>query len=297
MPGAFLDVNQRACEMLGYTRDELLNLTVTDISPPEEWEYAGKIIKELMQKSKILFESMQVRKDGAVFPVEVSANLFKEGERRVVLSHCRDITERKEFENRIRILLKETHHRVKNNMNTVYGLLYMQADELDDPESRSIIKNAALRVQSMMLLYDKIYQSESINELNIKEYLPPLIDEITGIFDSRVPVNTEINVEDIVLNAKTISAVGIILNELITNSMKYAFGSVSEGLIHLEVTRKGNEVTVFYYDNGPGLPESFSFDDSAGFGMQLVNMLVQQLKGTIKTEKGESARFIIRFGI
>jgi two-component sensor histidine kinase len=213
-----------------------------------------------------------------------------------------DITERKKSEERIssllqekELLLRETHHRVKNNMNTVYGLLYMQADEVKDPVSRTILKDAACRVQSMMLLYDKLYQSENINELNIKDYIPPMIEEITGIFDPRIPVKRKIIVDDIVLNAGTISALGIIINELITNSMKYAFDNVSEGLIHLEVTQKDNEVTVIYQDNGPGLPESFSFDDSEGFGMQLIKMLVQQIKGTIEIKKGESGRIIIRF--
>ena len=208
-----------------------------------------------------------------------------------------DITDRKKAEDKIQILLNETHHRVKNNMNTVYGLLYMQADEVEDPQSRSIIKDAAWRVQNMMLLYDKLYKSDNIHELNIKDYLTPLIEEIAGIFDPRIPVKRDIDIEEIVLNAKIISALGIIINELITNSMKYAFKNVSEGLIHLYVTRKDNEVTLIYFDNGPGLPESFNFENSPGFGMQLLKMMFQQIKGTIEVDKGESGRFTIRFSI
>jgi len=211
---------------------------------------------------------------------------------------------RKQNEDKIRallqekeLLLKETHHRVKNNMNTVRGLLYLQAEELSDPISKGIIKEAASRVQSMMVMYDKLYRSESHHEMNINDYLPSLIDEIIRIFDSRIPVKTDTTVDDVVLSAKALSALGIIINELITNSMKYAFDTLDEGLISLSLTHKNNKVTVVYRDNGPGLPESINFEDSTGFGMQLIAMLINQLGGDIRIERGEGTRFVLEFDV
>jgi PAS domain S-box-containing protein len=211
---------------------------------------------------------------------------------------------RKQNEDKIRallkekeLLLKETHHRIKNNMNTVHGLLYLQAEELTDPVSKGIIKEAAMRVQSMMVMYDKLYRSESHHEMNINDYLPSLVDEIIRIFDSRIPVKTDIHVDDVVLSAKVLSTLGIIINELITNSMKYAFGTLKEGLISLSMTMNDNTVIVVYRDNGPGLPESVDFDNSTGFGMQLIGMLVNQLGGSIRIDRGEGTRFILEFDV
>ena len=297
MPGAFIEANERACEMLQYTLDELLQLTVMEISPAEVWENMEEIIDELMRNGEMIFESKHVRKDGSIFTVEISAILFKDGERKIVLSHCRDITERKDAEDKIILLLKETHHRIKNNMNTVYGLLYMQAEELSDPVSRNIIMDAATRIQSMMVLYDKLYRAEDQHEMNVNDYLPALVDEIISIFDSRIPVKTDINVDDIVLSAKVISTLGIIINELITNSMKYAFNSTNEGLIVLLFTEKENKVAIVYRDNGPGIPESVNFENSTGFGMQLIGMLVNQLGGEISIDRGEAGGIIINFSI
>ena len=222
----------------------------------------------------------------------------------IIASRIGETLLRKQNEDKIKallkekeLLLKETHHRVKNNMNTVYGLLYMQSEELSDPVSKSIIMEAASRVQSMMVMYDKLYRAEDQHEMNVNDYLPSLVDEIIKIFDSRIPVKAEINVDDIVLSAKALSALGIIINELITNSMKYAFDHLNEGLISLSLRVKENQVTVVYSDNGPGIPESVDFDNSTGFGMQLIGILVQQLGGSIKIERDEGTRFILEFDL
>jgi PAS domain S-box-containing protein len=298
-------VNPKFEELTGYSIDEAVGRNPSMLQSGSTPDVVYRELWDTINSGEVWRGNFQNRKKNGEKYWEfatIAPILNQQGETINFMAIKEDITERKKAEERIstllqgkELLLKESHHRVKNNMNTVYGMLYMQAEELEEQKSRSIIKDAAWRVQSMMLLYDKLYQSESINELNIKDYIPPLIEEIAGIFDPRVQVKRKIIVDDIVLNAKTISALGIIINELITNSMKYAFNNVSDGLIYLEVAQKDNEVTVIYHDNGPGLPESFSFDDSEGFGMQLINMLVRQINGTIEVEKGESGRIIIRF--
>ncbi|HOP31188.1 MAG TPA: PAS domain S-box protein [Spirochaetota bacterium] len=301
-PGLFYEVNERACINLQYSREELLNLTVMDIAPEEAWEEAVMLTKKLMENRKLTFESKQKRKDGTVFPVEVSSSMFEQQGRMMTLSHARDITERKEADEKIKnllkekeLILKEAHHRIKNNMNTVYGLLYLQADAQDDPVCSSILIDAASRVQSMTLLYDKLYRSDSHQEVNVSHYLGQLVKEIVSIFDSSVPVRYQVDVEDFVLGTQTLSTLGIIVTELITNTMKYAFSGRSEGSLELQLAREGNEVTLHYSDNGIGLPESETFENSKGFGMQLISMLVEQIGGTAEIIRGGGTAFIIRF--
>ncbi|HPQ54616.1 MAG TPA: PAS domain S-box protein [Spirochaetota bacterium] len=219
-----------------------------------------------------------------------------------VFTLIEDITARKQNEERIKslldekeLLLKETHHRIKNNMNVVYSLLQLQANRVDNGVTKGVLDDAAGRVQSMAVLYDKLYRSDIQNELSMKDFLPSLIEEIIAVTPGAVPVTTDIRIEDIVVSAKILSSLGILLNELITNSMKYAFKDLEEGQISVSAVKKDNVVTITYRDNGAGLPEDVTLETSQGFGMQLINLLVRQIKGTVEIIREHGTGFVIRF--
>jgi PAS domain S-box-containing protein len=215
-----------------------------------------------------------------------------------------DVTERKQAEQKIKsllrekeILLTETHHRVKNNMNTIYGLLSLQSDELKDEECSGILNDSALRIKRMMILYDKLYRSDNYNEMSIKDFLEPLISEVLGLFSYRASIKADVDIEDFILNSKVLSPVGIIINEFITNSLKYAFNDKENGIINISAKRKENTITIIYGDNGAGLPDSVTFENSTGFGMQLAGMLTEQIGGAIRIERGEGTRFVLEFTV
>ncbi|PKL15978.1 MAG: hypothetical protein CVV49_18660 [Spirochaetae bacterium HGW-Spirochaetae-5] len=147
----------------------------------------------------------------------------------------------------------------------------------------------------MMILYDKLYRSDNYNEMSIKGFLEPLISEVLGLFSCRASIKAEVNIEDFMLNSKVLSPVGIILNEFITNSIKYAFNDKESGIISISVERKENAVTMIYQDNGAGLPDSVTFENPAGFGMKLADMLAEQIGGTIRIDRGEGTRFVLEF--
>ncbi len=195
------------------------------------------------------------------------------------------------------LLLKEVHHRIKNNMNTIKGLLYLQANSLDDPKSADVLLDAQSRVESMMILYDKLYQSPVFNELSINEYLPSLINQIVENFSNKSVVKVETELDDTVLNIKILQPLGIIINELLTNTMKYAFAGRDDGVIKVSAKLKGNTLNVIIADNGIGIPEAISIKNSTGFGMKLVGMLTEQIGGSIKIERGDGTRFVIEFGV
>jgi PAS domain S-box-containing protein len=213
-----------------------------------------------------------------------------------------DITERLLAEKKVEallaekeLILKETHHRIKNNMGTVSGLLRLQAGYQQDAAANTILNDAAGRVQSMMVLYDKLYHSEDFTDLNIKSFLSDLVGRIMGLFKTGREVQVDLAIEDFILGVKILSPLGIIINELITNSMKYAFDGASEGIIRVSANKTGTRVTLRYEDNGPGLPESTAGDAPSGFGMQLIALLVQQIKGTLDIGKGAGASYVIEF--
>ncbi len=213
-----------------------------------------------------------------------------------------DITERKLAEKRVQdllhekeIILKEAHHRIKNNLCAISGLLRLQAAEMEQHDCAEILLDAAGRVQSMMLLYEKLYHSGGSSELAITEYLPPLIGQILEIFDTCKKIRTTIEVEEFMLGAKSLSALGIVINEMMTNSIKYAFKDRALGSIRVAAHEQDALVTIEYEDDGVGLPESISLEDSTGFGMRLIGMLVEQLHGTIQIGREHGTRFVITF--
>jgi len=214
----------------------------------------------------------------------------------------RDITERKLADLQIRnllkekeVVLKEVHHRIKNNMNTIFGLLALEAESHDTPEVKNVLLDSAGRVQSMMVLYDRLYRSEIKSSVSAMDYFPSLIKEIVAIFPNAQDVSLTTELEDIELDADTLSQLGIIINELITNTMKYAFQGRSGGNIKIKASKEGRMVSIVYNDNGNGLPENVSCETSSGFGLQLVGMLVKQIRGCIRIERNGGTKFIIEF--
>jgi PAS domain S-box-containing protein len=213
-------------------------------------------------------------------------------------------TEQKKAETRIQsllaekeLILKEVHHRIKNNMNTLSSLLSLQAGTIPEPEVIRALEDARSRIHSMSLLYDKLYRSTDYSELSIREYLSSLVDDILENFPNNQKCTIEKKLQDFELDAKHLQPLGIIINELITNIMKYAFKDRETGLITVVATKSDRHIAVSVQDNGVGIPESVSFDGSTGFGLQLVQALTQQLKGTIRIERTDGTRIIVEFDL
>jgi PAS domain S-box-containing protein len=229
--------------------------------------------------------------------------LYREtGEVEQVAILTEDVTERKQAEDRVNTLLreketllKEVHHRIKNNMNTIASLLELQLDAQTDPAVRQALQDAEARVQSMMVLYDKLYRSETFDAISIRDYVPALLDQILELFPSQDSVKIQTHLEDIVLVPKLLYPLGIILNELTTNAMKYAFVGRSAGVLTVSASREDDRISIIFEDDGVGIPGSFSFEDPAGFGIQLVHLLVQQMQGSISMEGQNGTKFIITF--
>ena len=193
------------------------------------------------------------------------------------------------------ILLYEIHHRVKNNMNMVINLLTLQADELGDAQPSSVLRNAVGRIKSMGVLYDKLYRSESLTAISIREYLAALIKDIVTIFPDRYKVELDLNIEDIVVDVQRLSCVGMIVNELVFNSMKYAFNGKERGTISVDAHRTHAGVSIAIEDNGNGMPLIDTSRTPDTFGLKLVYGLTEQLCGTLAQEPCAGTRFVLEF--
>jgi PAS domain S-box-containing protein len=221
---------------------------------------------------------------------------------RVVGTH-RDITERKEKEAKIaallsekELILREVHHRVKNNMNAISSLLSLQSDASKNPDGAWALTEAANRVQAMIVLYEKLYQSSYYETLPVDDYLSELVDRIAATFPHDDSITVVKDIGHFEVHHKAMSDLGIIMNELLTNAFKYAFNGGSpertKKTIWVRAARKEHGALFEVADNGVGMDPKL-LAASPGFGFTLVNALTQQLKGDLRVETAAGTRFVL----
>ncbi|PKL15187.1 MAG: hypothetical protein CVV49_21795, partial [Spirochaetae bacterium HGW-Spirochaetae-5] len=184
-----------------------------------------------------------------------------------------------------------------NNMNTIKGLISLQIGNMNEPSSTALLEDVENRVQSMIILYDKLYCSENYRELSVKDYMEALTQEIVYNFPNRDIVKLETDIEDFILNVGLLAPLGIIVNELLTNIMKHAFTEKDSGIIRISTSLKENTATLIISDNGKGMPENVKFDGDTGFGLNLVTMLMEQIGGKINVERGNGTTFTLQFHV
>jgi len=245
------------------------------------------------------------RRDGSFFIGELKGSPI---DRKLgilgTLGLIRDITERKRAEAETDrqlaekvILLKEVHHRIKNNIASVSGLLSLRLQSITNPEAVAVLQDAIGRVNSMRLLYDKLLLSDGYEDISVKNYIESLADLVVALFPDKAKITLDKRIVDFQLDSKRLFPLGIIINELITNKMKYAFSGRETGKIKITLKKIDKQVKLIIEDNGNGLPDEFDINKSTGFGLTLVKMLSQQLGGNFSIEKRSGTRCTVEFNI
>jgi len=429
-PGRFIDVNQLACRMLGYSWDELLTMGPPDIIPTELHPLLGEIIRQAAIKESFLIETRLIRKDGTIFPVESSAHLITYEGKRIWLSHIRDITKRKQAEEALHaanlynrslieasldplvtigangkitdvnaateavtgytrteligtefsdyftepeqaragyeevfrvgsvhdhplelrhrnghvtsvlynasvyrdekgqvagvfaaardisarklaearlhaslrekeILLREIHHRVKNNMQVITGLLDLQAKSSGNKELIELLLDSQRRIRSMALVHEKFYDSKDFTRIDLTEYVRTLSQELFQSYKT-VPEKIDLIIQihrDVYMDINKVIPCGMILNELISNALKHAFPGDRKGELQIIIYEtKNTEVEIVIRDNGVSLPNDVDIHQPRTVGLYLVSGLVKnQLDGKIEVRRGAGTEFRIKF--
>lgn len=182
------------------------------------------------------------------------------------------------------LLLREVHHRIKNNMSVIASLLSLQADSVQEQSAKTALLEARNRVQSMSVLYDRLYRSDGANEMPLDEYLSPLIDKLVAMFPVDPYVKIEKKLDSIILNARLLFSLGIIVNELLTNAFKYAFKPGETGIVQVTAELQGDHVAVKVLDSGGRYPDDPGAAPSVGFGLQVVQLMTKQMGANFKIQ-------------
>jgi two-component sensor histidine kinase len=247
------------------------------------------------------------RADGSEFPVELWTSVVHndEGEPVALVGVARDITERKRTDENLRaslrekeVLLKEIHHRVKNNLQVISSLLSLQAEYLTDENMLRIMRDSQSRVKSMALVHEKLYQSHNLAEIDFGDYVHVLVMQLFRSYG--VPqdsIQMIITADAVALSVDRAIPCGIIVNELITNALKYAFPGGRKGKIEVELqSTPPGMIRLAIRDDGVGLPENVEFHKADSLGLTLVRMLTDQVQGQLSIPRTTvGAEFVLTF--
>jgi PAS domain S-box-containing protein len=195
------------------------------------------------------------------------------------------------------LLLKEVHHRVKNNMQVISSLLNIQAETVADSAFTELLGESQQRIKSMSLIHENLYQSDNLLEIDFEDYINMLANSLHRFYSvPGVIVSLDIQVDNVALDIETAVPCGLIINELISNSLKHAFkGREGKGQIYVHFRSVGCQYVLTIGDNGGGLPKDFSLDSTSSMGMEIVTILTQQIDGKLNFENNEGAHFEIAF--
>jgi PAS domain S-box-containing protein len=305
LKGQFIKVNRALCKMLGYSEEELLSKTFSEITHPDDVQTGLDATKRLVsgEETYTVIEKRYVRKDGQLINVIISPAIIRDSDDnpQYFVALFQDITERKKAERKVaaslqekEVLLTEIHHRVKNNMAIVSSLLRLQSRYSSNSEIKRLLKDSRNRIKSMALVHEKLYESESLSNVNVQGYVKELATHLLDTYTTK-KIRVLHEIDDIELDIDHIIPMGLILNELLSNSIEHAFSGVKSPEIGINLSASEGVANLIYSDNGAGLPKELSLQNAQSFGLKIVSMLPSQLKGSINLDETNRARFTLSF--
>ena len=297
--GNILFANDSIVKMFGYsTKEEIEDMNISSLYKNSDDRYI--ILNKLNQDGKLEdYEVDMVKKNGSILNILASAT--KNGE--TISGMTMDITYKIKAENEIKkslqvkdMLLKEIHHRVKNNLMVISSLLSLQSRYIKDEASKSIFKDSQNRARSMALIHELLYQSNDLKRINFGSYVNKLTNELFSVYVTDPNnIKLDMDIDDVMLDINTAIPLGLIVNELVSNSMKHAFPNNKLGKIDVKFKLSDGNYTLIVSDNGVGFPQDYNIQNSDSLGLKIVNSLTEQIDGEIKIQVSNGTKFTINF--
>lgn len=317
-----LNVNKSAYEyvspavkkVLGYSDDILLKEGpefIFNRIHPEDLEKLDNELEQIKGETPVSNFSHAVEyriknKDGDYIWVNNNRSVFlDEGKNaHTVVGSVRNINERKKYEKKINeslkekeILLQEIHHRVKNNLAIITSLLELQKDEIDDEQMLNIFSKSQSRIKSIAMVHEKLYQTDTLSQVDMSTYIEEFSQILSKAYQSdQQKIEVQLNLQQVHLDINDAVPCGLIFNELANNAFKHAFTNINKGVLKVTLASDNGNVRLSVADNGHGMPENFSFDNTQSLGMTLLKTLTKQINGDISiSSKNGWTEFTITF--
>ncbi|MDX1586044.1 MAG: PAS domain S-box protein [Balneolaceae bacterium] len=290
--GEIVFINEAGAHLYGADKpEEVIGKSVFEFSHPGYVDEIRERIQKIEQDKEIeeAHDHKIICLDGQIRDVEINSIPIEYQGQEAIQTVLFDVTDRKKKEQIIEasliekeVLLKEIHHRVKNNMAVISGLLELQSMNSDDEELNKLLKESQLRIHSMAMIHEKLYQTETFSDVEFGSYVRELVQTITDTIDtSEEEIEVNYDLGSVRLNINQAIPAALILNEVVVNSFKHAFEEGRSGIIEISVSREEENVVVEVTDNGKGLPEDFNLKESQSLGTTLIHTLSSQLQGEL----------------
>lgn len=303
----FKTVNDQFCKLTGYSPEELRSLSILDIVHPEDIKINQGKVQSLLdgEINQHRTEKRYIRKDGKIVWINLSLSLVRDEEGHPInfISMIEDITERRQAQKEMevsleekKILIREIHQRLNNNLQLLSKLFEIQFSDWEDEYSVKPSKTNQNRVNAIALIHEKLFQSEDFAIIDLKEYILSLITHLTKSYHvDRELIKFEVITENSILDVDSAIPACLIINELVTNSIIHAFPPKTAGKIKIILKSENEHYVLIVTDNGSGFLKEQENLNKRKNGLNLVEILVRQLKGKIESDKSQGTKFIIEF--
>ena len=305
--GKIIFFNKSLTNIFGYSKEELNGKPLTILMPTRfKKGYLNKLQTfNQSGKHRLIGKTVTtigLKKDKTEFPFEMSLSAWKSEGKIYFTSIIRDLSERQKANEKIKksleekeLLMQEIHHRVKNNMQIISSLLNLQTQYVDG-EAVNVLKESQNRVKAMAMIHEKLYQSSDLSTINIADYIQSMIRDLFYFYDIKKEVITyNMDISDIRFNIETAVPCGLIISEIVSNSLKYAFPDGNKGQLSVSLKSNNDKYELIISDDGVGIPDELDYKNTESLGLQLVNNLVNQLDGEITLERSHGTKFKIIF--
>jgi PAS domain S-box-containing protein len=301
--GRFVEVNEAACRQLAYAREELIGHTVGELDIWCDAEDRDAAIGRLRAGEMILnLETRHRRKDGKEFDAMMSMASIEIDGISYVIGFVLDVSERKRMEAALNaslsekdMLLHEVQHRIKNSLAMIGSMVSLEMDRAEERKQRGVLGNLKDRILSLSSLYELLLRSGASDSVDLEEYLGAIIASLSETYAGEGrPVRIEQDIEAARVDMKRAVSWGLIVNELATNALKYAFAAGVPGGIRVSFRRRAEAIELSVSDDGAGLPEGFDLASSGGLGLDIVRMMAGQLGGALSRGEGPGATFVVK---
>lgn len=300
-------VNDNAIKFFGYSRSELIGANAAELLAAEDFiDFVNEKVSQRQHGNADRYEVKMKHKSGQEMWVEVSGAPLKDSSGEVIgsIGIYSNITERREYADALEkslrqkdLLLKEIHHRVKNNLQIVSSLIKLQSAHITDKEVHNLFAESQNRIKTMALIHEKLYRSTDISVIEFYDYIKNLVNNLYSTYGISIDrVKLVIEFRSIYLDIDTSIPCGLIVNELISNCLKYAFPGKQSGSIYIDLKETGrNNFLLIVKDDGVGIPPEIDFSSASSLGLKLVKILAEQLSGGVELIRTKGSEFRISF--